>query len=176
MAVLAGPRAGPPRGADGTSLTASGLAVGLAGLGLVGVGTWARREVRSTLARERIVTTPDATPPSAPVTSGAAARSMAEVIRRRTVEATGGRTYAETELFVARDGGPTSNAEIALRDERTGEPVENPDHALWLQSMTLQTALMQAYMASRLAVLTVAVGGAFVAVGTALAAAGAARR
>ena len=74
------------------------------------------------------------------------------------------------------DGGPTSNAEIALRDERTGEPVENPDHALWLQSMTLQTALMQAYMASRLAVLTVAVGGAFLAVGAALAAAGAARR
>ena len=120
-----------------------GLAVGCAGLGFVGAGLWARRDVKRVLARERIVNPEDASP----VEGAAGARAMAELIRRRTVEATGGRTYAETEA-------------------------EGPDHDLWIQSTTLQTALGQAYMAFRLAELTIALGGTFVAVGVGLAAAG----
>jgi hypothetical protein len=120
-----------------------GLAVGCAGLGFVGAGLWARRDVKRMLARERIVNPDDATPVDGP----AGARAMAELIRRRTIEATDGRTYAETD-------------------------VESPDHALWIQSTTLQTALTQAYMAFRLAELTIALGGAFVAIGAGLAAAG----
>lgn len=150
----------------------SAFVVGLAGLGLVGAGMWARREIRLGLARERIVSTPDAEPPSAPVLSGEAARSMAEVIRSNTLKATGGRPYAETDAYVDEDGKPTPDAERALTDERTGQPVEHPDHALWIQSTTLQTALMQAYVALRLSELTIALGGAFVAVGLGLAAAG----
>lgn len=161
---------GPPLSAAG------GLVVGLTGLGLVGTGLWARREVRRALARERIVSTPDARPASAPVTSGAAARSMAEVIRAHTLEATGGRTYAETDAYVAADGGTTPDADRALNDERTGAPVENPDHALWLQSTTLQTALMQAYVSERLAELTAALGGALVVAGAGIAAARPRRR
>jgi hypothetical protein len=151
---------------------AAGVGVGLAGLALAGVGLWARRDVACALARERIVSTPSATPPSAPVTGAAAARSMAEVIRESTLAATGGRTYSETPSYVDADGEPTSDRAKALVDERTGQPVAHPDSALWVQATTLQSALMQAYMAFRLAELTVAIGGAFVLAGIGIASAG----
>jgi hypothetical protein len=104
------------------------------------------------------------------VTSAAAARSLAEVIRRNTIEATGGRTYSETDLYVDGEGRPTSDADCALKDDRTGQPTENPEHALWIQSTTLQAALTQAYTGFRLAELTVALGASFVASGVGLAA------
>lgn len=105
------------------------------------------------------------------MTSGAAARSLAEAIRRNTLAAAGGRTYAETDLYVDADGSTTSDPAGALRDEPSGEPVVNPAHALWLESTTLQTGLMQAYIGSRLAELTVGLGAAFVVVAVGLAAA-----
>ena len=154
---------------DASLTTVSGVAVAAAGLSLVAVGAWARREVARTLARERIVSTSDAKPPSAPVRSAAGARSLAEVIRARTIAATGGRTYAETDPYVAADGSTTPDAALALIDERTGAPVENPNHALWVQSTTLQTALTQAYVSFRLASLTMALGGALFAAGLGLA-------
>ena len=149
-------------------LTATGAAVGLAGLVFVGVGLWARREAARALAQERISSPLDETQ----VTSGAGARSLAEFIRRNTLEATGGRTYAEVDAYLDAHGRPTPDSAVAVKDELTGRPVENPDHDLWIQSTTLQSALMQAYMASRLAELTVALGAAFVAVGAGLASAG----
>jgi hypothetical protein len=145
----------------------SGIGTALAGAGLVGAGIWARREVRTTLARERIA--------SPPVTCGSAARSLAETIRERALTASGGRTYAETELYVDSTGSPTSDRALAIIDERTGEPVENPKHELWLQATTLQTALMQAYMASRIADLTITLGAALVAAGAGVTAAAGAR-
>lgn len=165
-----------PASAASGAVKASGVTVSLTGIGLVAAGVWARREVKTTLARERIVSTADSTPPSAPVTSGAAARSLAEAIRRSTLEAANGRTYAETDLFLDAARRPTSDRERALEDERSGQPVENPEHTLWLQATTLQTALMQAYMASRLAALMIGLGGAFLAVGAGLTAAGRDRR
>ena len=124
------------------------------------------------LEQERIVGTPDVTPPNALIATAGGARSMAEVIRRNTIEATEGRTYSEIDPYVDEHGIPTSETERAARDERTGGRLENPEHALWVQSTTLQTALMQAYMAFRVAELTVAVGAAFVAVAAGLAALG----
>ncbi|HET8652267.1 MAG TPA: hypothetical protein VFM13_06815 [Gaiellaceae bacterium] len=155
---------------------ASGVLLALAGVGFVGAGMWARNEVRQALARERIVSTSDAEPPEAPVTTAAAARSMAEVIRGRTLSAAGDRTYAETATYIDAEGNPTSDSESALKDERTGQPVENPDHALWVQSTTLQTALMQAYLSARLAELTIAMGAALVAAGAGIVAAARASR
>jgi hypothetical protein len=142
----------------------------------VGVGVWARRDVTRTLARERIVSTPDARPPSAPVTGPGSARSLANIIRERTLAAAGGSTYAETAAYLDSDGEPTNDASLALVDDRTGAPLENPAHALWIQSTALQTALLQAYLAFRLAALTVALGAALVAVGAGVTAAGASRR
>lgn len=155
---------------NGLVPAAAGAGVALAGLGLVTVGLWARRDVRRALAQERITGTGDMTPPNAPVTGAAAARQLAETIRRITVEAADGRTYAETAEYLAVDGGTTSDASLALVDERTGRPVRNPAYELWVTSTALQTALMQAYLAFRLADLTTALGATFVAVGAGIAA------
>ncbi len=145
---------------------ASGAAVGLVGFGLVGVGLWARRDVARTLARERIVFGPG----GKPVVSAAAARSLAESIRESTLETTGGRTYSETPSYVDAEGVPTSDVSLAAREDGTGQPVENPHVALWLQATTLQTALMQAYLAFRLAELTAGLGASLAVVGAGLAA------
>ena len=151
---------------------AMGRVVGVAGVGLVGAGLWARREATRALERERIVGPPDVSPGGAPVAGAPGARAMAEFIRQNTVETTDGRTYAEIDAYLDPEGRPTADAASAARDERTGEPRENPDHAVWIQSLTLQNALTQAYVAFRLADLTVALGATFVAVGAGLAAAG----
>lgn len=149
---------------------AMGLAVGCAGVGLVGAGLWGRREARRALTRERVVADSNAKAQDRLVTTARRARSMAELIRRNTVEATGGRTYVEIDPYVDAGGNGTPDAERAAKDERTGSPIENPEHALWIQSTTLQTALMQAYTAFRLSELTVALGASFVVVGIGLAA------
>ena len=94
------------------------------------------------------------------------------MIRRNTLAATGGRTYAEIPAYVDPEGEPTSDAARAAKDPLTGQPLENPEHDLWVQSTTLQTALMQAYVAFRLSELTVAIGAGFAASGLGLAAAG----
>ena len=125
------------------------------GLGLVGVGLWARRDVRRGLARERIVA-----PGGQPVVGAGAARALAETIREQTLETTGGRTYSETAEYLAENGSPTSEVTEALTDEATGRPTRNPDVELWIRSTTLQSALMQAYLAFRLADLMVGLGGA----------------
>ena len=146
---------------------AAGVGLGLTGSALVAVGLWGRREARLGLARERVVG-----PGDTPVTGPGTARALADFVRETTVQATGGRTYAEVEPYVDAGGSPTPDAELAAKDERTGQLLENPDHDLWIQATTLQTALLQAYMAFRLAEATIAIGGAFVVAGIGLVAAG----
>jgi hypothetical protein len=96
---------------------------------------------------------------------------MAEFIRQNTIEATGGHTYAETDPYLDAEAKPTSDASQAAKDERTGAPLENPDHDLWIQSTTLQTALMQAYVAFRMSELTIGLGICFSLAGLGLVAA-----
>jgi hypothetical protein len=98
------------------------------------------------------------------------------VIRRSALEAADGRTYAELELYLDAAGNRTSDRARALRDERTGQPVENPERTLWLQATTLHTALMQACMASRIAELTIGLGAALLVAGTGLTAVAGLRR
>lgn len=152
-------------------LTATGAAVGLAGVAFVGVGLWGRREARQALARERITNPADRKRPGAAVGNARSARSLAEFIRQSTLEATDGRTYAEIDAYVDQEGKPTPDGARAAKDELTGQPIENPDHDLWIQATTLQSALVQGYMAFRVSELTVALGAAFVTAGVGLAAA-----
>lgn len=151
--------------------TATGVAVAVAGVGFMGMGLLARRDVSRALEQEYVTGVPGR-PPDAPLADPTGARAMAEFIRRNTIAATGGRTYAQVEPYVDAEAKPTADSAQAARDERTGQPLENPDHELWIQSTTLQTALMQAYMGFRVAELTFALGASFVAVGAALVAAG----
>ncbi|MDH4104000.1 MAG: hypothetical protein OEV29_11535 [Thermoleophilia bacterium] len=151
--------------------TAAGSAVGFAGLVFIGTGLWGRREVRRALARERIVH-PALPEGHAKVASARRARSLADFIRQSTIDATAGRTYAEIEPYLDAGGTPTADSTNAARDERTGQPLANPHASLWIESTTLQTALMQAYMAFRISESTVALGVVFVATGAGLVAAG----
>ena len=147
-------------GCRASGVTAA-LGVALAGTGLVGMGLWARRQVRLGLLRERIASGDT----GKPVSSAAAARALADVIREQTLLSTEGRTYAETAEYLAPDGSPTGDEADALRDDATGRPVRNPDVDLWIRSTALQTALMQAYLAFKLADLMVALGGSLVLAG-----------
>jgi len=131
---------------------------------------WARLDVRRALARERIVLSLEPGSPSRTVASASAARALADLIREQTLGDTQGRTYAETDQYLASDGSTTSDRAAALVDERTGQPVANPEYELWIRSTTLQAALMQAYLAFRLADLTLAAGVIFVAAGAGIAA------
>lgn len=146
----------------------SGFVVSLAGAGFAAAGLWGRREARRALARERIIHPED----SRPVRSAAGARSLAEFIRRSTIESTAGRTFAEVEPYVDANGEPTSESARAGKDERTGQLLESPDHDLWIQSTTLQTALMQAYLAFRLSDAMVGLGAVLVVSGAGILAAG----
>jgi hypothetical protein len=151
--------------------TAAGLAVGLAGFVFIGTGLWGHREVRRALARERILH-PGLPEGCAAVTSATRARALAEFIRQSTIDATAGRTYAEIEPYLDSGGTPTADSASAAKDERTGQPLMNPDASLWIQSTTLQTALMQAYMAFRVSESTAALGAVLIAAGAGLAASG----
>lgn len=137
------------------SETAAGAGVVVAGLGLLGLGAWARREVRAGLARERITD-----PGGRSVTDASSARALAETIRAQTLESAGGKTYAEVGEYLAEDGSSTSDPTQARTDDVTGAPVKNPEVELWIRATTLQSALMQAYLAFRISDLMLAVGGA----------------
>ena len=150
--------------------TVAGAGVALVGAVFVGAGLWGRRTARAALARERVRYPGDASP--ALVRSPGRARSLAEIIRQATVDATGGRTYAEIEPYVDADGTPTGDAAQAATDDRTGQPLPNPDASLWIQSTTLQSALMQAYIAFRLSEAMAGLGTALVAAGIGIASAG----
>jgi hypothetical protein len=151
--------------------TVGGNAVSLAGLVFVGIGLWGRREARRALARERILH-PALPEGRAAVTSAGRARSLAEFIRQATVDATAGRTYAEIEPYLDANGTPTADSANAAKDERTGQPLANPDASLWIQSTTVQTALVQAYMAFRMSESMIAVGAVLAVAGAGLAATG----
>src|SRR5262249_47536691 len=131
----------------------------------------ARRDVRCALARERIVIGAGEDSRDGAGVTARGARGTAELIRRNTGGAAEGRTYAEGEAHGDAEGEPIRDRGLAARGGRTGTPIENADHALWVQSTTLQVALMQAYMAFRLAELTVGLGAALAATGAGLVAA-----
>ncbi len=104
-----------------------------AGLFMVREARMAHDEVRDTLASENIVTAEDADIPLVAVTGPEEAKAQAEAIREHTLKITGGKTYAE----LARD---------------------DPNRATYLNSITLRTALMESYMAFKIADLVLGVG------------------
>ena len=47
-------------------------------------------------------------------------------MRKHTLEATGGKTYAQMDRFLDASGKPTSDEKAAATDPKSGKPVENP--------------------------------------------------
>src|SRR5919205_216104 len=93
---------------------------------LIVVGIAGVDRVRDDLGREQIVGTPDSTIPNQKVDTGSEAQAFAAVMRKHTLEATGGQTYAQMGRFLDEEGKPTSDESKAATDPKSGKPVENP--------------------------------------------------
>src|SRR5215212_2117145 len=95
------------------------------GIGATIIGVGGRDQVRTELAREQIVGTPDSTIPNQLVNTGSEAQAFAKVMRKHTLEATGGKTYAQMPRFATTDGKGTNDEKAAAVDPKSGEPVAN---------------------------------------------------
>ena len=95
------------------------------GIGTIYTGIDGRDQVRGDLAREQIVGTPDSSIPGQLVDSGSEAQAFAKVMRKHTLEATGGKTYAQMPRYLDGNGKATDNEAAAAKDPKTGEPVAN---------------------------------------------------
>ena len=126
------------------------------GLGSLYMGVHGRDQVRSDLAREQIVGTPDSTIPGQKVDTGSEAKAFAAVMRKHTLEATGGQTYAQMERFIGKDGKPTSDEKLAA--VVNGKPVENGLRNMWVSETALTTALNTAYFAESVATFAIVMG------------------
>jgi hypothetical protein len=135
------------------------------GIGAVYMGFDGRDRVRDDLAREQIVGTPDSTIPNQKVDTGSEAQAFANVMRKHTLEATGGQTYAEMDRFLDDNGKPTSDEAQAATDPKSGKPVENPLRNMWVTETALTTALNTAYFAESVATFAIVMGFALLLVG-----------
>jgi len=128
------------------------------GIGAIYMGVDGRSTVRSDLAREQIVGTEDSTIPGQKVDTGSEAQAFAAVIRKHTLEATGGQTYAQMGRFIGKDGKPTSDEKAAAINKETGKPVENGLRNMWINATALSTALNTAYFAESVATFAIVMG------------------
>jgi hypothetical protein len=128
------------------------------GIGATVVGLDARDQVRSELAREQIVGTPDSTIPNQLVNTGSEAQAFAAVIRKHTLEATSGKTYAQMPRFLDAAGKGTNNENAAAKDPNSGGPLANPARNIWVTSTALSTALNTAYFAESTATFVSVIG------------------
>jgi hypothetical protein len=128
------------------------------GAGAVYMGVDGRDRVQSDLAREQIIGTPDSTISGQLVDNGSEAQAFAATIRKHTLEATGGQTYAQMPRFVDENGKGTNDEAAAAKDPKSGEPVANPARNIWVTSTALQTALNTAYFAENVATFAIVMG------------------
>src|SRR5215217_6699623 len=128
------------------------------GVGAMVAGVAGREKVQNELAREQIVGTPDSTIPGQKVDTGSEARAFASVMRKHTLEATGGQTYSQMGRFIDEAGKPTDDEKAAATDAKTGKPVENGLRNMWVTETALTTALNTAFVAERVAVFSIVMG------------------
>ena len=128
------------------------------GIGSVYMGFDGRDRVRDDLAREQIVGTEDSSIPGQKVDTGSEAQAFADVMRKHTLEATGGQTYAQMGRFLDENGKPTSDEKAAAVDPKTGKPVENGLRNMWVTETALTTALNTAYFAESVATWAIVMG------------------
>ena len=96
------------------------------GIAAMAIGVVGRDTVRDDLAREQIVGTPDSTIPGQKVDSGSEAKEFAAVMRKHTLEATGGQTYAQMGRFLDESGKATGDEAAAAKDPKTGAAGREP--------------------------------------------------
>ncbi len=135
------------------------------GIGCIVTGFSGRDRVRDELARENIVGTPDSSIPGELVDTGSEAQAFADVMRKHTLEATGGDTYADMPRFVDDQGKPVEEEDQAATNPESGEPMENPLRQLWVTETALATALNTAYFAESVASFAIIMGVALLLTG-----------
>jgi len=128
------------------------------GIGSIYTGFNGRDRVQSDLAREQIVGTPDSTIPGQLVDTGSEAQAFAKVMRKHTMEATGGQTYAQMPRYAGKNGKPTNDVKAAAVDPKSGAPVDNPARNIWVTETALITALNTAYFAESVATFAIVMG------------------
>ena len=128
------------------------------GIGAIYIGIDGRDQVRSDLAREQIVGTPDSTIPGQKVDTGSEAQAFAKVMRKHTLEATGGQTYAQMGRYLDANGKPTNDEKAAAINPKTKKPVENGLRNIWVTETALTTALNTAYFAESVATFAIVMG------------------
>ena len=128
------------------------------GVGSIVTGINGRHEVRSDLAREQIVGTPDSTIPGQKVDTGSEAKAFATIMRHHTMEATGGKTYSQMGQFLTSDGKGTDDKTKAAIDPTTKQPVQNQARQIWVTETALTTALNTSYFAESVATFAIVMG------------------
>ena len=152
------------------------------GVGALVMSVQGRDTVRSSLKLEQIVGTPDMTPAAIkaeahkagldltkislptkavaglPINTGDRARTFAAYMRIHTLEATGGLTYAQMPRYATADGKGTNDTAAALKDPKTGRPVDNGARNIWVTETALTTALNTSYLAEQMSLFGVVVG------------------
>ena len=128
------------------------------GIGAIYMGIDGRDYVRDNLAAEHIVGTDDSTIPGQKVDTGTEAQAFADIMRKHTLEATGGLTYAQMGRFLDANGKPTNDEMAAAINAQTKKPVENGLRNMWVNETALTTALNTAYFAEQVATFAIVMG------------------
>jgi hypothetical protein len=128
------------------------------GIGSIVTGFNGRDQVRSDLAREQIVGTPDSTIPGQLVDTGSEAQAFAKIMRHHTMEATGGKTYSQMGQYLDTNGKGTDDKAKAAIDPQTKQPVQNQARQIWVTETALTTALNTAYFAESVATFAIVMG------------------
>jgi hypothetical protein len=135
--------------------------------------------VSSSLKKEYIVGTPDMTPAAIKteakqagltnvdlptcnvankaIDTGTRARCFASYMRIHTLEASGGKTYAQMGRYLTPSGKETNDVAVAAKD-KNGKPVANGARDLWVTETALTTALNVSYMAQQVGLFSIVVG------------------
>jgi hypothetical protein len=135
------------------------------GIGAIAIGIDGRSEVRDAIAEQNITATPDAAEltngdlqAGQAIKTGAQARAFADVMEHHALESTSGKRYAEMGRFLTADGKETSDENLAAKDPKTGQPVENGLRNLWVTETALTTALNTSFFAERVAMFSIVMG------------------
>lgn len=160
------------------------------GIGAIATGIDGKSTVQDNLKQEQITGTPDMTPAAIkktaadagltgvelptcsvankPVNDGDSARCFASYMRIHALEATGGKTYSQLPRFATADGKGTNDETAALKNPKSGQPVDNPIRNLWINETALSTALNVSYMAERISLFGIVTGIAMLLAGIGL--------
>ena len=157
------------------------------GIASIVIGANGRDTVRSNLGNEAIVGTPDMTPKAIAaeakaaglknvalptksvagqsINTGSEARTFAQYMRIHALEASGGQTYAQMPRYATADGKGTNDEKAALKNPKSGQPVDNAARNVWVTETALSTALNTSYFAENVAVFSVVMGVALLLTG-----------